>query len=392
MLKYSVGIDISSKDFYACISVIDEAQMVKVKASRKFANTPKGFEQFEHWMDKNHKQKEVPLFISMEATGIYHEECALYLFQKGFKVSIILPNKAKKYLQAVGLKSKNDSIDAQGLSRMGAEQVLDLWQPMGSYFYRLRALTRQHQSLQEFKTQLNNQLHASTHGMYEDDLVINQLQRSLRHLDTQIVDIEKAIKIHIEQDEIVNRKVENICKITGVGTLTVAVVLAETNGFALFKNKRQLVSYCGYDVIENQSGQHVGKTRISKKGNSRIRRILHLPAFNVVRHRQRPFVQLFERTLAKHGKKMKSYVAVQKKLLVIMFALWKKDEAYDPAYTPEDSKKNNTGEQEQEPSSLLSFAEADGSDKKIAPALAGATQGRHTVEQSQFASSLLSQR
>ena len=325
MLKYSVGIDISSKNFYACISIIDQAQKIKVKSSRKFINTPKGFEQLKQWIDKNHKQKEVPLFICMEATGVYHEECALYLFQKVFKVSIILPNKSKKYLQAVGLKSKNDQIDAQGLSRMGAEQVLDLWQPMGAYFYRLRALTRQQQSLQELKTQLNNQLHVVSRGMYKDDLVIDQLQETIQHLDQQITEIEESMKTHIKQDKTINRKVENICKISGVAILTVAMVLAETNGFALFKNQRQLVSYCGYDVVENQSGQHVGKTRISKKENSRIRRILHLPAFNVVMWRQRPFVQLFERNLAKHHKKMKAYVAVQKKLLVIMYALWKND-------------------------------------------------------------------
>jgi len=393
MLKYSVGIDISSNDFYACISVIDEAQKVKVKASRKFDNTLKGFEQLYQWLDKNHKQKKVPLFVCMEATGVYHEECALYLFQKGLKVSIILPNKAKKYLQAVGLKSKNDSIDAQGLSRMGAEQVLNLWQPMGNYFYHLRALTRQQQSLQELRTQLGNQLHASTRGMYKDEFVINQLEQTLQHLKDQITKVEEAIKTHIKQNEEVNRKVENICKISGVAILTVAVVLAETNGFALFKNKQQLVSYCGYDVIENQSGQHVGKTRISKKGNSRIRRILHLPAFNVVRYGQQPFVQLFERNLAKHNKKMKAYVAVQKKLLVIMFALWKKDEIYDPNYNSKDYEKgNNTGDQEQEPSSLPSFEETDDFKKKVVPATTDTTQGRHTVEQSQLASSLLSQR
>lgn len=389
MLKYSVGLDISSKEVHACLSVIDNAQKVKVKASRKFINSSGGFDMLHQWIQKHHKQKEIPLFICMEATGIYHEECALYLFKKEFKVSIILPNKAKKYLQAVGLKSKNDRIDAQGLSRMGAEQSLPLWKPMGEYFYCLRAFTRQHQSLQEFKTQLSNQLHANMHGMYQNEFIINQLNNSLQHLDQQITAIEKAIEDHIKQNEQVAKKVENICKIKGLGLLSVAVVLAETNGFALFKNKRQLVSYSGYDVIENQSGKHVGKTRISKKGNSRIRRILHLPAFNVVKYDQRPFVQLFDRTFKKNNEKMKSYVAVQKKLLVIIYALWKKDEAYDSKFGVECDKGNHTGDQEQVPSSLLSFAEADC--KKIAPVVADATQGRHTVERSQFASSLLLQ-
>jgi transposase len=50
-----------------------------------------------------------------------------------------------------------------------------------------------------------------------------------------------------------------------------------------FTNQRHLVSYAGYDVVENQSGNRSGKTRISKKGNSRLRRFLHMPSFNAVR-------------------------------------------------------------------------------------------------------------
>ena len=60
--------------------------------------------------------------IVMEATGIYYEQVAMCLFKRNYAVSVVLPNKAKKYLQSLGLKSKNYSIDAQGLSRMGAEQ------------------------------------------------------------------------------------------------------------------------------------------------------------------------------------------------------------------------------------------------------------------------------
>jgi transposase len=56
--------------------------------------------------------------------------------------------------------------------------------------------------------------------------------------------------------------------------MSAVTVIAETNGFTLFENSKQLVSYAGYDVVENQSGKRVGKTSISKKGNYRIRRII----------------------------------------------------------------------------------------------------------------------
>jgi len=38
----------------------------------------------------------------MEATGVYYEQCAMYLYKSGFAVIVVLPNKARKYLQAKG--------------------------------------------------------------------------------------------------------------------------------------------------------------------------------------------------------------------------------------------------------------------------------------------------
>src|SRR4051812_12255114 len=300
MLKYCVGIDVSKNELQCCISVIDQLQKVTVKSSAKFSNTKTGFTRLHQWISTRHKSKEVPLVVVMEATGIYYEQLAMYLFQQHYAVSVVLPNKAKKYLQSTGLKSKNDKIDAQGLARMGAEQRLELWLPMEAYFYELRELTRQHQSLQELKTSIRNQLHAAELGMSQHQLVTEQLKALITTLARQIREVEAAIKRHIEDNEEVKHKAENICKLKGVGTLSVAVILAETNGFVLFDSSRQLVSYAGYDVVENQSGNHRGRTMISKKGNSHIRRALHMPAFCVVSYKQHPFIGLFNRTLERH--------------------------------------------------------------------------------------------
>jgi transposase len=79
-----------------------------------------------------------------------------------------------------------------------------------------------------------------------------------------------------------------------------------------------------------------------------IFRCLHMPALVIVRCQQSPFIQLLHGTLQRHGIKMKSYVAVQKKLLVLTYVTWKKKEAYQSA-----GKNNHSGEQEQLSSSLL---------------------------------------
>ena len=239
-LKYSVGLDVSSKKINVCISIIDEKQKVVCKSSTEICNTIKGFGVLEDWILK-HKKEAIPLVVCMEATGIYHENCAYYLYERGFNVSIILPNKAKKYLEALGLKSKNDSIDAKGLSQMGAEQCLELWQPMGTFFYQLRLLTRQHQNITELKTVLKNQLDALSHAMHQLDTVNIQFEQTIALFETQLKELNKEIKAHLKSDQDLYDKVENILQMKGLGVLTLSTVLAETNGFILFKNYKQLV-------------------------------------------------------------------------------------------------------------------------------------------------------
>ncbi len=160
--------------------------------------------------------------------------------------------------------------------------------------------------------------------MYENREVIRSLKKMAALLEGQVKGNLKAISVSIAYNEEIAGRVANITAIKGVGELTVAVILAETNGFELFKNISQLVSYAGYDVIENQSGTHTGKTKISKKRNSRIRRAMHMPALNMVRCDIKIFRDLYESTLEKHGIKMKSFVAIQKKLLCLIYTLWKK--------------------------------------------------------------------
>lgn len=104
-----------------------------------------------------------------------------------------------------------------------------------------------------------------------------------------------------------------------------------------------------------RSGQRAGKTKISKQGNSKIRRILFLPAFNAVRFAEPACEALFERVFEKTQIKMKAYVAVQKKLLTLCFAIWKNGAKYDPLYYANNVK------------------ELKGKDKKIVPT-SGTTQ------------------
>ncbi|MBE9211100.1 IS110 family transposase [Nostoc sp. LEGE 06077] len=340
LLRYCVGIDVSKDNLQVCVSLIDTNGKVTIKGSGKINNKTTAFESFLTWVDKHCKDKSLPVRFVMESTGVYHEQLAWYLFQKDLAVSVVLPNKAKHYLKSIGNKSKNDSIDARGLAQMGLEQNLKLWKPLSKNIYQLRMLTRHYQTLQELKNQSENQQHAILHSQVIDKFTLKHLEKLIRLYDQQIDETKQQIAKLIEKDTILKPKIEQLCQIKGLGLLSVATIIAETNGFTGFENIRQLVSFSGYDVVENQSGNRVGKTRISKKGSSRIRRILHLPAFNAVRFGEPSCQALFERVFERTQIKMKGYVAVQKKLLTKCYAIWKNDTQYDPNYNS-----NNVKEQ-----------------------------------------------
>jgi len=328
-LKYTVGVDVSMKDIVCCLSVINEEQEVKVKAPHKFQNSKTGFQKLLSWVQQHIREKNLPVNFIMEATGVYHEQLAWFLFGEGKTVCILLPNKAKSWMKAVGLKSKNDSIDARGPARIGAERKLEAWTPPSKNLLLLRDCTRRHQALNEVRTVTNNQLHAIEHSQFRNNIVVRQLRVTLKMIERQIKELSDTIAEIIEADNLLKKQHTNITAIKGLSTLSFAVIIAETNGFTLFRKVGALINYAGYDVIENQSGAHVGRTKISKKGNSRIRRVLHMPALCAVRDDQPQFYNLFFRVYERTKVKMKAYVAVQKKLLAMMYFLWKKDMVYN---------------------------------------------------------------
>jgi transposase len=330
IIKQSVGADIAKDKFDACFSVLTQERQVVIKSTHQFSNSAKGFAEFARWVGK-WEDTSVELVVIMEATGVYYEALAWALHQAGRSVIVVLPNRAKKYMQSLGNKSKNDRIDAKALAHMGAERKLTCWQPLSRQLYLLRKLTREHEQVQQMRTEIRNRLHAEAHSMLAGKSTVKRLKKTQQLYEEQLQAIRQEIKATVHEGALLKEK---ISKVT-VGLLTAATIIAETNGFALFTNYKQLTSFAGYDVVEHQSGKRVGKTRISKQGNSHIRRMLHMPALTAVRKNVPVCKALYERLRAKGKQKMIAYVAVQKKLLILIYTLWKKDEAWQQDHYPE---------------------------------------------------------
>lgn len=340
-MHYSFGLDVDKASFKTCLKIREGNNRSVVKATRTFNNNSQGFKEFDQWIKKHKKLPEASLKIVMEATGVYHEHLAWYLHELNYTVHVILPLRAKRYMQSLGQKSKNDKIDAAGLADMGMQQELEQWIPCSKSLLALRSLTRQVEMLQETRTSLKNQLEAAEYLASCDKLVIKNFQSLIKAVEKDVTKLKERIAQLVEEDTVLSKKYKLVENIKGFGIITFATIVAEAGGFELFESQKQLVSYSGYDVIENQSGTRTGKTRISKQGNKHIRRILHMASLNMVKYKVEPFSNLYDRVEERTKIKMKGYVAVQRKLLCMIYALWKKDAVFDPKYGAKDPSGNH---------------------------------------------------
>jgi transposase len=281
IVKQVAGIDVAQDELVVRLGRMYDNWSPELYASKTFANTAKGLESFVTWVKKLTNAETVVRYV-MEATGVYHESLAYYLDENNCEVSIVLPNKISNYVRTLETKTITDKTSAEAITLFGLEKKIDKWSRPKGIFKKLRQLTREREQLVAERTMLKNQMHAESSEAEPSKKSMARMKKRIVLLDTQEKEIMLEVKQLIQSDNEMKQLVALICTLPGVGVLTAAIVLAETNGFDLIRNKRQLTSYAGLDVIEKQSGTSVkGKPRISKKGNRYLRKALHLPRFQL---------------------------------------------------------------------------------------------------------------
>lgn len=328
-IKQVIGIDISKSELVCKAGRIGIDQTIEVLSNSTFSNNTSGFESLLSWSREVCADPDLPVFFVMEATGVYYESLAYYLVFQQQQVSVLLPNKVKHFAQTLQIKSKTDALDAEVILRIGLERKLSVWNPISPQMRKIRVLSREQVEIKHKRTMAKNQLHARKEAFETPKETITRLKELIAFLNQQLAEIEAQLREIVEQDQQLSQKIEKLETIPGVGFNTLMTLIGETNGFALIRNAKQLVSYAGLDVRHKESGTSKGKTTITKKGNRFIRAAAYMPALASIRYNQtlREFyTSLSER---KPAKKM-ALTAVSRKLLCCVYAMWKNDTTFDP--------------------------------------------------------------
>jgi transposase len=332
IVKQAAGIDVAQNELVVSLGRMDHDTGINIFAFKTFPNNAKGFNNLITWVNKL-AEKEMKIRYVMEATGVYHEKLAYYLSDQQQEVSIVLPNKISNYFRTLDIKTITDKTASQAICRFGLERKLEVWQKPKKIFKDLKQLTRERDQLIADRTVLKNQLHAEQAEAFPNESSIKRVTKRIQLIDKQELEIRAEITAIVKTDTELVRKVNTITTIPGVGKLTAVIVLAETNGFELIKSKKQLVSYSGLDVRLKDSGTSVkSKPKISKKGNSHLRKAMHMPALAAMSFNEQ-HKAVFVRLVSKHGIKMKAAVAVQRKILELIYTIYKTGKAFDKNYT-----------------------------------------------------------
>jgi len=108
--------------------------------------------------------------------------------------------------------------------------------------------------------------------------------------------------------------------IKGIGEVTALHLLAEMDGVERFGSHKKLIAYAGLDPTVYRSGRFEGKSRISKRGNRHLRRVIWLMGVAVAR-----FNPYFRNYFLKKREKglpyKKAILACTHKLLRVIYAM-----------------------------------------------------------------------
>lgn len=317
---YVVGIDVAKRK-------LDIALLINGKTKSKvFDNTPAGHALLQQWLAERGTAQD-HTHICMEATGPYSEAVAIALVEAGWRVSVVNPARIKGFAQGELARNKTDRADASLLACFCAAMRPSLWTPPSAAWRELRGWVDRLQALKDMHQQESNRMEA--HLASGQAALVKAVQIHLDWLSKQIADLERNIDDHIDRNPDLKHDAELLRSIPGLGTTTVAKVLAYAGDVRRFANAKALAAFIGVTPRQRLSGSSVkGRTMMSRTGHADLRRALYMPG--LVARRHNPVLKVFGDRLSVTGLAPKAVVgAVMRKLAHLIYGVIKSGRPFD---------------------------------------------------------------
>lgn len=268
---FFIGIDIGKRNHE--VALIDE-KGIAIGKTLRITNTQSGSAKLLNFFKQNQLTPENTL-IGMEATGHYWLAIYSFLDKLEFGVTAFNPIQSDALRDFYIRKTKTDTTDAVLI----AQDVFKL----------------------------------------EIQIMLEQIQL----LEVQIEKIEKEIH------ELIVKQENYLTTITGIGDITAAVIMGEIGNIDRFERPNQLLAFAGLDASVHQSGDFIGtKNKLSKRGFPYLRRAIWQAAF-IATFKDPALSQYYQKLKARGKSHGTAIGVVSRKLVNIIFAVWKQHKPYE---------------------------------------------------------------
>jgi transposase len=261
--------------------------------------------------------------LGMEATGEYHELLAELAQKVGLQVYVINARDLRRYAEGVGRRGKTDRVDAEVIARYVEREHRDL--------HTYVAPTKEQRALARLvarRAKLVSIKGALTQSLRSLPSVRRELSQVLARIERLIAQLELLMQKALHAIPQAQRAAQHIATVPGIGRLT-STYLGLSFTRVPYSNSDAAVAHTGFDPRADDSGKKRGRRRLSKRGPAEGRRLL----FNCARSAARMNIwrPYYQAQLAKGLSATAATVILARKMLRIAFALYKRDESFDPA-------------------------------------------------------------
>jgi len=324
-IKYCVGVDIASSTFMASVGEMPWKVILKPEM---FVNTEDGYQALLVWFAQHHLSVSETV-VCMEATGVYSEGLAYFLYTQGYRVAVQSPLEVKRTFKPYGPKS--DAVDSLQIAEYACRHTdkLSFWKPRSEILEQVKALLAVREQFVSQNTAHKNALQAIRRKVVRTPFAEQAYLQLIEQVKQQIKAIDTEVRRLLESDPTFKEMLLLLLSVPGVGLLLAAhfILLVQ---FSL--EYKVLTSFLGISPNEHSSGTSVFKHATSRHfGPSAIRKLLYLAACSVCAHRPQFGKYLARKT--KEGKPARLVLNnVENKLVRIMCAVLKSKTAFIENY------------------------------------------------------------
>lgn len=270
--------------------------------------------------------------VICEATGHYHLLLGVVMSRYGLDLRVVNPLQSSKHQKARVRRTKTDGVDGAVLATMAlTERELPGPARLRPAGVRVRLIQGQLQGLDKQLQALSASVatYRRTHEWL--GLPLTEAQGALSRVVSELRDLKRDLERELEAllvPAVADREeLARLEALPGYSRLVSGLVGTVFDRQA--PSERSWVAYCGLDVSVRQSGTWRGRGKLTKRGNSYIRKRLYHAAWGATMNY--PEVRRYYDALKAKGRNhVEALCIIARKLLRIAYAILVKGKTYDP--------------------------------------------------------------